>query len=150
MEPVKTMETVSLGVELQERAWTYDEILEGWVDDSMAMVPVLARRCKVLEEELETVRKKQLDALDTVMACLKAVSGIENEDDLERVVCATSTKPSEFIRNTLAQRAEQMQKQKQELDLALSTLDDIAWRFDWQDEDRIEAAREALEEMRGA
>lgn len=151
MEPIKTVERVATGYAWKERTWTYDEIFAIWdQNDDTALVPVLANRCIALEAELKELRQKQVDALDTAMECLKAVSGIDDMNDLERVVCATSTKPSEFIRNTLTKRAEQMQKQKQDLDLVLNVLDDIAWRTDWTDDDRTEAARVALEQMRYA
>ena len=38
-----------------DKEWTYEEIMDTWSNDPYELVPMLAKRCKELEERIEAV-----------------------------------------------------------------------------------------------
>jgi hypothetical protein len=54
-EPITVTETVSLGTRRQEKAWTYEALLDTYDDDYNVVKP-LVQRCMSYEEKLAAVR----------------------------------------------------------------------------------------------
>lgn len=62
-EPIVTREAVSLGYKHEERAWTYDEILDLFPDGDGSLVNPLVRRCQQYEAEIERLREQLSEKL---------------------------------------------------------------------------------------
>jgi hypothetical protein len=68
-------------------------------DERMALVIHVGQVLIESDVKIAMLQDQVQNLLDTVKACLVAVGGSEDDDELERQVKAAGTKPSDFVRS---------------------------------------------------